>query len=119
MASSRPSPKKQFEESKQVGAWLLSSTSVASGDCDGYGCSVASLSSFLLSSASLAALSSLKRARANFAQVPHWVPTLVVFISSFQVQTLPSLTQRLICPSVTAWHEHIYIGVSPSAGLLG
>lgn len=119
MASSRLSSKKQFEESKQVGAWLLSSTSVAAGDCDDYGCSVASLSSLFLSSASLAALSSLKRAKANFAQVPHWVPTLVFFISSFQVQTLSSLTQRLICPSVTAWHEHMYIGVAPSSGLLG
>jgi hypothetical protein len=35
------------------------------------------------------------------------------------VQTPSSLTQRLICPSVTAWHEQIYIGVTPSVGWLG
>lgn len=114
MVSSSLNPKKKFEESNQVGAWLLSSASATTEGGEGYGCFAASSSSL-----SLAAFSSKKRVRANFAQVPHWVPTLVFFISSLQVQTPSSLTSCLICPSVTAWHEHMYIGATPSAGLMG
>ncbi len=157
MAFSRGSPKEKFEESKQVGACSLSSTSSAVADCGSFGCEPATydwsdtsswsasvgtpqraenlqLAQFVAwahvgcsgafsavlarSTWSFSALSCLNRAKAYLAQIPHWVPTFVFRISSFQVATPSSKTQRLIWPSVTALQEQMYIGVTPSIGLV-
>lgn len=89
-------------------------------DCEIYLCGLSLSGTVPVSVAaalSFAAFSSLNKAKAYLAQMPHCVPTLVFCINSLQVQTPSSVTQRLICPSVTALQEHMYMGSYPFVGV--